>query len=284
MRMHGNTLQPEVAFEIIAQVRSGDYKRFLAIQLAPKDKRAALYALTAFHCEIAAIADKVSEPMIGHIRLAWWREAVKEMVSGAKPRHHQVTLALAPVLTDAPELLDALNAMLDARGAELEHAGFADEAAWQAHADGAVGTLHRAWAWVLDADAAQRQQDAIVQQARICAMIAALRAIPHMATRGTMRLPPQALATHALSSLAPSTALNSMVLSALMTILANGRSTCLGGALRPLDGVMSLHRYAGRGLMRGGGNPYQPRLSKLGQVWTILVCAINCAHEYISWR
>lgn len=270
MRMHGNELQPRIASEIIAQVRAGDYARFLAIQLAPRDKRAALYALTAFQCEISAIADKVSESMIGHIRLAWWREAVAEMAAGATPRHHSVTLALAPLLASMPSLADDVDAMLDAVGAELEEAVFTDEAAWLAYADGNAGALHRAWARVLDATAAQNQQDAIRKQARICAMIEALHRIPRMASRGHMRLPPELLAAHGLSSLAPSEALNSMVLSALSPILAKGGCPRLTGALRPLDGVMAVYRQTATRLGRAGGNPYRLRLSKLGQVWAVL--------------
>lgn len=270
MRMHGNELQPQIASEIIAQVRELDYVRFLAIQLAPRDKRAALYALTAFYCEISAIADKVSEPMIGHIRLAWWREAVAEMLAGAKPRHHPVKLALAPLLANAPSLADDLNAMLDAAGTELENAVFADEAVWLAHADGSAGALHRAWARVLDETAAQNQQAAIHEQARICAMIEALRSIPRMASRGHMRLPPELLAAHALTSLAPSEALNSMVLSVLSPILAKGGCARLTGALRPLDGLMALQRYVGNRLLKATGNPYQARFSKLGQVWAVV--------------
>lgn len=270
MPMHGNELHPEIASEIIAQVRSGDYSRFLAIQLAPRDKRAALYALTAFHCEIAAIVDKVSEPMIGHIRLAWWREALAELLAGAPPRQHPVTLALAPVLANAPNLATDLNAMLDARGAALEDQAFADEPSWLAYLDGTVGALHRAWAWVLDADAALRQQDAIAQQARICATIAALRAIPHMAGRGKLHLPAQLLVAQGLSSLTASDTLNIMVLSLLTPLLAKERHVRLGGALRPLDGAMAIHRYAGNRLLKASGSPYHAKCSKLGHVLAVV--------------
>jgi phytoene synthase len=256
--------------EIIAQVRVADYERFLAIQLAPKAKRAALYALTAFHCEMAAICDKVSEAMIGHIRLAWWREAVAEMLAGASPRHHPVTLALAPLLADARGLADDLNAIIDARASELEDVAFADEAAWQAYVEGTVGALHRAWAWVLDEKAAADKAATIRAQADSCALIAALRDIPRMAVRGAVRLPPEPVVAHGLSSLAPSDALNAMVLSVLATHLAKHSHARLGGAMRPLDGILILQRYAGRGLQRSGGNPYLLRLGKLGQVWAIL--------------
>lgn len=268
--MHGNELQPEIASEIIAQVRAADYEHFLAIQLAPKDKRAALYALTAFAGEIAAIADKVSEPMIGHIRLAWWREAVAEMVAGATPRQHPVTLALSPVLRTHPELVEDLHAMLHARGVALEEAILTDAAAWTTHAEGMVSALHRAWARVLDARQAAAQASEIQEQANICALIQALREIPRMSALGVTHLPPELLAANAISSLAPSVALNGMVLAALEPLLAADSRTRLRGALRPLDGVLALRCYTGRRLQRVGGNPYLLRLSRLGQVWVIV--------------
>ena len=87
--------------DLVEQVRSGDYHRFLAIQLAPCAKRWALYAIVAFHIEIAIIAEIVSEPLIGHIRLAWWREALEEIEAGKLPRSHPVVLALAQVFAQA---------------------------------------------------------------------------------------------------------------------------------------------------------------------------------------
>lgn len=268
--MYGNKLQPAIATEIIAQVRAGDYEHFLAIQLAPAHKRPALYVLTAVYCEAAAIADKVSEPMIGHIRLAWWREAVAEMVAGATPRHHPVTRALAPLLVAHPELADDLHAMLLARGAALENQAFADEAAWLAYADGTVAALHRAWARVLDARQAAEQAAAIQEQANICAHIQALREIPRMAARGITHLPPQLLTINAMTSLAPSEALNGMVLSVLKPLLVSNSSARLCRPLRPLVGVLALRRYAGRRLQKAGGNPYGLRLSRLRQVWVIV--------------
>lgn len=268
--MHGNKPQPQIATEITTQVRAGDYEHFLAIQLAPKDKRAALYALTAFHCEISAIADKVSEPMMGHIRLAWWREAVAELAVAAPPRQHPVTLALAPVLRTHPELVEDLHAMLHARGAALEEVILADAAAWAMYVEGTVTALHRAWARVLDTRQATAQAADIQEQANICALIQALREIPRMAALGVTHLPPDLLAANAISSLAPSAALNGMVLSALQKLLATDSRTRLRGALRPLDGVLALRYYTGRRLQQVGGNPYRLRLSRLGQVWVIV--------------
>jgi phytoene synthase len=57
-------------------VRVTDKDRYLATLFAPADKRGPLCALYAFNAEIAAVRDRVREPMAGEIRLQWWRDVV----------------------------------------------------------------------------------------------------------------------------------------------------------------------------------------------------------------
>lgn len=58
------------------QVRGADRDRYLTALYAPEDKRQALLALYAFNAEIAAIRDRIREPMPGEIRLQWWRDVI----------------------------------------------------------------------------------------------------------------------------------------------------------------------------------------------------------------
>ncbi len=57
-------------------VRAQDKDRYLAALFAPADQRGALFALYAFNAEVAAVRDRVREPMAGEIRLQWWRDAL----------------------------------------------------------------------------------------------------------------------------------------------------------------------------------------------------------------
>ena len=70
-------------------VRKMDYARYLQCAFAPE--AIPYYALVA---ELKHIHDHVSEEMIGHIRYAWWQEAVEALGSGS-PRQHPVILSLA---------------------------------------------------------------------------------------------------------------------------------------------------------------------------------------------
>ena len=76
------------------QVRKQDHDRFLTVLFAPNALRADLFALYAFNQELAKIRETVSEPMLGEIRLQWWREAIDEIYT-AEPRKHEVVEALA---------------------------------------------------------------------------------------------------------------------------------------------------------------------------------------------
>ncbi len=76
--------------------------RFLQGLFVPKEKREALMALYALDAELQHIHHKVSEEMIGHIRYAWWKEALEEISAGKPPRAHPVVEALAEVKENLP--------------------------------------------------------------------------------------------------------------------------------------------------------------------------------------
>jgi phytoene/squalene synthetase len=122
--------------DLPALVRAGDYGRFLAIQLAPRSSREALYALTAFSLEMHRIPSLVTEPVAGFMRYAWWRESIEEMASGQKPRHHPLLQALA---TLDPSVLAACLAIIEASQHALE------QDAIHPAMDDATAALDRAW-------------------------------------------------------------------------------------------------------------------------------------------
>ncbi|WP_419815137.1 squalene/phytoene synthase family protein [Glacieibacterium sp.] len=66
-------------------VRSADRERWLAVQYAPAAVRPALLALHALDLELAKVVDTTTEPMLGEIRLAWWRERLEGLDKGQVP-------------------------------------------------------------------------------------------------------------------------------------------------------------------------------------------------------
>ena len=102
-----------------AEVRRLDRERYLAALFAPAPRREALFALYAFNLEVAKTAEIVSEPMLGAIRLQWWREAIDGIYAGTV-REHPVATALAAAV--AAHGLDRarLQAIVDGRAADLD--------------------------------------------------------------------------------------------------------------------------------------------------------------------
>lgn len=101
-------------------VRKEDYGRYLATLFVPAGMREAHFTLLAFHAEIARIPAMVSEPVLGHIRFSWWREALEELYAGAPPRKHPVVQAFAPLIFSGVLSHPPLNALLDTHEQRLE--------------------------------------------------------------------------------------------------------------------------------------------------------------------
>lgn len=72
--------------EIIeAELKARDRDRWLACLYAPGSARPGLIALFALDCELAQLVVTTTEPMLGEIRLAWWRERLEELDQGKVP-------------------------------------------------------------------------------------------------------------------------------------------------------------------------------------------------------
>ena len=66
----------EDAHILRTQLRANDGDLYLCHLFTPADKRFHMLALYAAYTEIARIPSEVSEPMVGAIRLQWWRDAL----------------------------------------------------------------------------------------------------------------------------------------------------------------------------------------------------------------
>jgi phytoene synthase len=65
---------------------------------APADVRPALLALHAVDLEMASVVVGTTEPMIGEIRLAWWREALAGLDRAVVPAQPLLALVAAELL------------------------------------------------------------------------------------------------------------------------------------------------------------------------------------------
>jgi len=101
------------------QVKQYDRDRYFTSLFAGGAGHRALVPLYAFNLEIARIRETVSEPMLGQIRLQWWRDAIGEIYAGT-PRNHPVAVALCAVTRRYDPTRARFEAMIDGREADLE--------------------------------------------------------------------------------------------------------------------------------------------------------------------
>src|SRR5262245_53118326 len=122
-------MDSKLASSLAQSVRAADPDRYFSALFAPAAARPCLYALYAFNHEVARIAETVREPMLGAIRLEWWRETVEQAGRG-QPRNHDVARGLAELFAahplEASQLGGLLEGIIAARAFDASAEQFAD--------------------------------------------------------------------------------------------------------------------------------------------------------------
>lgn len=142
--------------DLDALVRRVDPDRWLSSRfVADPAARADLIAIYAYDYELARAPRTASNPLLGEIRLTWWREVLDEIYEDRPVRRHPTAEALAAAVRRRGLARAPLEAMIDARYRELEPEpmNLPEALAW---AEGTGGAAAQAAAEVLDrsADAA----------------------------------------------------------------------------------------------------------------------------------
>lgn len=126
---------------LAALVRRHDRDRYQTALFAPADRREAVFALYAFNYEIARVREIVTQPMLGQIRLQWWREIVAAAFEGGPPRPHELAEPLAAVIRDVMPTRAHFDGMIDTRERDLTDEPPATLAALEDYAEGTAATL-----------------------------------------------------------------------------------------------------------------------------------------------
>jgi 15-cis-phytoene synthase len=136
--------------DLDAQTARVDPDRWLSSRfIADAAARADVIALYAFDYQLARAPKVASNPLLGEIRLTWWREALDEIFEGRPVRKHPTALALAQAVRRRALPRQPLEAMIDARYRELDAEPMTLEEAL-AWARGTGGNAAVAAALVLD--------------------------------------------------------------------------------------------------------------------------------------
>jgi 15-cis-phytoene synthase len=126
--------QAKVGADQIRQlVRTYQYDRYIAALLLPRQHREALIVLAAFGAELQRIPNIVSEPMMGAIRMQWWRDELSAAAApdgaGKRPVQrtgHRLGDALVEMAGSYNLPFGMLQGMIDAAETELDPTPFSE--------------------------------------------------------------------------------------------------------------------------------------------------------------
>ncbi len=179
--------QTPAAPGFLAQLKGLDDDRYCACLFAGPAVRTDLAALFLFNAELARIRDQVSEPILGQMRLQWWRDGLLTLGTGAQPPHalldHLAALARRGI--DLAPLHD----LIDARAFDLQETPFPDMESYRAYIAATSHPLGDIAAAILGRQDAAPHRQAMEHYAQI----GLLRAIPFRLRWRQLLLPPDAL-------------------------------------------------------------------------------------------
>src|SRR5207237_3175892 len=178
----------EDASSLAGLVRRHDRDRYQTALFAPAGRQEALLALYAFNYEIARVRETVSEPMLGQIRLQWWREVLDAAYTGMPPRQHPVVLPLRAAIREFALSRGYFDRLIDSRERDVADAPPASLGALEAYAEESSACLVQLALEVLGARGAVVEETA--RRVGIgYALAGLLRAMPFHARTGRSYIP-----------------------------------------------------------------------------------------------
>jgi phytoene synthase len=203
-----------------AIARAGDPDRALSALFAPRDVRPDLFALYSLNVELARIAEQVSEPDLGAIKLQWWREAIDRATSG-ETTGHPVADAFGDVMRRRALPADRVASLIDARGFDIAPRIMPDRASLEAYLRDTAGMLFALSAAILGGGGGGVEPAA--QAAGLAfGLTGLMRALPIHAASGRLYLPADVLRAHGAS---PEEVLTGKTTQGLREALAELRAT-----------------------------------------------------------
>ena len=171
------------------EVRRHDWDRFICTLFAPEDRREDLFTLLAFNLELARTREMVTEPLIGEMRLQWWRDAIDGIYDGSRKdvTGHYVLKHL-PGVIQSRNLSKALFVeLIETRLLDLSDQPPSDMAALQAYARGTSSALNLLQLEILG------HGDGLAPEAEALglawAMTGLMRAVPTLGRQGRSPVP-----------------------------------------------------------------------------------------------
>jgi NADH dehydrogenase [ubiquinone] 1 alpha subcomplex assembly factor 6 len=269
-----------------AIVRLHDRDRYQTALFASSDRREALFALYAFNYEVARVRESVTQPMLGQIRLQWWREVIAAAYAGAPARQHEIVTPLVAAIGEFGLSRAFFDRIIDTRERDLDDMPPADLAALVDYAEGASSALI-----YLALEALGGAEPASVEAARAVgiayALTGLLRAMPFHAAAGRCYIPREVASRVGLDPVSYKRRRDTASLRSAAAELAELAATYLaagrlnaGRIKRRASAALLPAIIADRFLLRlkrAGNNPFAPELAAPDplQSWRLAAAALR---------
>ncbi|KAI9698691.1 MAG: hypothetical protein M1836_003801 [Candelina mexicana] len=147
-RAYCSKLLQEHQLRSIGHVRTFDSPSYTLQTFIPPSARDAYLAIRAFNVDIARVADSVSNPTVGALRMQFWRDAISKSLAGSPPKE-PVGVLLAHALEDLQSRSESgarLNKswflrVINTREQYLHNAPYPTLAALETYAENTYSTL-----------------------------------------------------------------------------------------------------------------------------------------------
>jgi phytoene synthase len=181
----------QAADHVMEAVRAVDRDRYLATLYAPEAKRFGLFAIYAFNAEIAAVRDRIREPLPGEVRLQWWRDLLD---GRGAAEGHPVAEALIAAIREHALPATTFQNYLDARIFDLYDDPMPSRNDLEGYCGETASALIQLACLILDADAAPRFAGLAGHAGCAQAITGLLRLLPIHRMRGQCYVPKDILA------------------------------------------------------------------------------------------
>ncbi|TRL30704.1 phytoene/squalene synthase family protein [Methylosinus sporium] len=179
-----------------AALREQDLDLWLACLFAPAQARPHLHAIGAFAAEISSVRARVSQPILGEMRLRWWYDALEAADDNEGARAHPIADALFDTLNRCTIPREEVSELLEAHSFDLYDDPMESLEALETYCDRVFGAPLRWRARIIDAADAARQEEALRLAGRAYGLTAILRALPRHLAQGQRFAPADLLARH----------------------------------------------------------------------------------------
>jgi len=276
---------PTDGSSLLQLVRRHDRDRYQTVLFARARLREPLLALYVFNYEIARVRESVTEPMLGQIRLQWWREVVDAAYAGTPPRQHPVVLPLTAAIRELRLSRRHFDRLIDSRERDLAEEPPATLAALEDYAEGSSAPLVE-----LALEALGLREPGLQEVARQVgigyALAGLLRALPFHARAGRSHIPVDIVTREVVDlsddAAGPATTALRPVLREIAEIAAHHLSAARErnvavprSAIAALLPAVIARRWLTR-LRRAGYDPFAPGLAAPDpwQIWSLAAAAL----------